>query len=171
MVTKGKLGAIACPPQLLVTPPATHALHVLHYESDHLCVWKPGQRQGPAPDSRTYVRTEDPAYKESSFQFSLSKVFLSVSLQLERRTCLDSPLQEDGGDRDRSLEVFVIRFPSAMRFFWARSSPALETSWRGENSEIESESGRSFFSPPGSASKLSSDKESSEISKTLLFPV
>ena len=30
VVTKGKLGAIACPPQLLVTPPATHALRLLH---------------------------------------------------------------------------------------------------------------------------------------------
>ena len=32
VVTKGKLGAIACPPQLLVTPPTSHALHLLHYE-------------------------------------------------------------------------------------------------------------------------------------------
>ena len=65
VVTKGKLGAIACPPQLLVTPPATHALHLLHYESDRLCVWKPGQRQLDQLQIRyTYVRTEGPAYKE-----------------------------------------------------------------------------------------------------------
>ena len=65
VVTKGKLGAIACPPQLLVTPPATHALHLLHYESDRLCVWKPGQRQLDLLQIRyTYVRTEGPAYKE-----------------------------------------------------------------------------------------------------------
>ena len=65
VVTKGKLGAIACPPQFLVTPPATHALHLLHYESDRLCVWKPGQRQLDLLQIRyTYVRTEGPAYKE-----------------------------------------------------------------------------------------------------------
>ena len=60
-----QLGAIACPPQLLITPPASHALHLLHYESDHLCVWKPGQRQLDQLQIRyTYVRTEGPAYKE-----------------------------------------------------------------------------------------------------------
>ena len=37
-VTNGKLGAIACPPQLLVTPPVAHTLHLLHYEADQLCV-------------------------------------------------------------------------------------------------------------------------------------
>ena len=45
VVTNGKLGAIACPPQLIVTPPVAHTLHLLHYEADQLCVWKPGQRQ------------------------------------------------------------------------------------------------------------------------------
>ena len=65
VVTKGKLGAIACPPQLLVTPPTSHALHLLHYESDQLCVWKPGHRQLDQLQIRfTYVSTEGPAYKE-----------------------------------------------------------------------------------------------------------
>ena len=32
VVTNGKLGAIACPPQLIVTPPPDHTLHLLHYE-------------------------------------------------------------------------------------------------------------------------------------------
>ena len=50
VVTNGKLGAIACPPQLLVTPPTDHTLHLLHYEADQLCVWKPGEHQLPAPD-------------------------------------------------------------------------------------------------------------------------
>ena len=45
VVTNGKLGAIACPPQLIVTPPVAHTLHLLHYEADQLCVWKPGQHQ------------------------------------------------------------------------------------------------------------------------------
>ena len=45
VVTNGKLGAIACRPQLLFTPPATHVLHLFHYEADQLCVWKPGHRQ------------------------------------------------------------------------------------------------------------------------------
>ena len=65
VVTNGKLGAIACPPQLLVTPPAAHTLHLLHYEADQLCVWKPGQRQLDQLQIRyTYVSTEGPAYKE-----------------------------------------------------------------------------------------------------------
>ena len=38
VVTCGKLGAIACPPQLLITSPATHVLHLFHYEADQLCV-------------------------------------------------------------------------------------------------------------------------------------
>ena len=37
VVTNGKLGAIACPPQLIVTPPTDHTLHLLHYEADQLC--------------------------------------------------------------------------------------------------------------------------------------
>ena len=45
VVTNGKLGAIACPPQLIVTPPTDHTLHLLHYEADQLCVWKPGEHQ------------------------------------------------------------------------------------------------------------------------------
>ena len=44
VVTCGKLGAIACPPQLLITTPATHVLHLFH-EADKLCVWKPGRHQ------------------------------------------------------------------------------------------------------------------------------
>ena len=64
LVMKGKLGAIACPPQLLVTLPATHALHLFHYESDQLCVWKPGHRQlDQLQICCTYVSTEGPAYK------------------------------------------------------------------------------------------------------------
>ena len=65
VVTNGKLGAIACPPQLIVTPPTAHTLHLLHYEADQLCVWKPGQHQLDQLQIRyTYVSTEGPAYKE-----------------------------------------------------------------------------------------------------------
>ena len=65
VVTNGKLGAIACPPQLIVTPPVAHTLHLLHYEADQLCVWKPGQHQLDQLQIRyTYVSTEGPAYKE-----------------------------------------------------------------------------------------------------------
>ena len=45
VATNGKLGAIACPPQLIVTPPTDHTLHLLHYDADQLCVWKPGGHQ------------------------------------------------------------------------------------------------------------------------------
>ena len=65
MVTNGKLGAIACPPQLIVTPPTDHTLHLLHYEADQLCVWKPGEHQLEQLQIRyTYVSTEGPAYRE-----------------------------------------------------------------------------------------------------------
>ena len=65
VVTNGKLGAIACPPQLLVTPPTDHTLHLLHYEADQLCVWKPGKQQlDQLRIQYTYVSTEGPAYRE-----------------------------------------------------------------------------------------------------------
>ena len=65
VVTNGKLGAIACLPQLIVTPPTDHTLHLLHYEADQLCVWKPGGHQLDQLQIRyTYVSTEGPAYKE-----------------------------------------------------------------------------------------------------------
>ena len=65
VVTNGKLGAIACPPQLIVTPPTDHTLHLLHYEADQLCVWNPGEYQLDQLQIRyTYVSTEGPAYKE-----------------------------------------------------------------------------------------------------------
>ena len=65
VVTNGKLGAIACPPQLIVAPPTDHTLHLLHYEADQLCVWKPGEHQLDQLQIRyTYVSTEGPAYKE-----------------------------------------------------------------------------------------------------------
>ena len=65
VVTNGKPGAIACPPQVIVTLPTDHTLHLLHYEADLLCVWKPGEH--PLDQLRiqyTYVSTEGPAYKE-----------------------------------------------------------------------------------------------------------
>ena len=65
VVTNGKLGAIACPPQLIVTPPTDHTLHLLHYEADQLCVWKPAKHQLDQLQIRyTYVSTEGPAFKE-----------------------------------------------------------------------------------------------------------
>ena len=67
VVTNGKLGAIACPPQLLFTPPATHVLHLFHYEADQLCVWKPGHRQLDQLQIRfTYVSTEGPAQESTA---------------------------------------------------------------------------------------------------------
>ena len=59
VVTCGKLGAIACPPQL----PATHVLHLFHYEADQLCVWKPGRHQLEQLQIKfTYVNTQGPSY-------------------------------------------------------------------------------------------------------------
>ena len=65
VVSSGKLGAIACPPQLLVTPPSPHTLHLFHYEADRLCVWKPNHRQlMDLQVSFTYVNTQASAYHE-----------------------------------------------------------------------------------------------------------
>ena len=62
VVTNGKLGAIAYPPQLIVTRKTNHTLHLLHYEA---CVWKLGGHQLNQLQIRyTYVSIEGPAYKE-----------------------------------------------------------------------------------------------------------
>ena len=65
VVTCGKLGPIACPPQLLITAPATYVLHLFHYEADQLCVWKPGRHQLEQLQIKfTYVSTHAPADSE-----------------------------------------------------------------------------------------------------------
>ena len=55
VATKGKLGAIACPPALLTMGPAKEGdkLHLIHYESDELCCWR----------QYTYIMNESSAYK------------------------------------------------------------------------------------------------------------
>ena len=66
VVTKGCLGAIACPPSLLTMNPeqAEDQLHLIHYESDELCCWKPGRPQLDQCCSKyTYIMNESPAYK------------------------------------------------------------------------------------------------------------
>ena len=47
VTTKGCLGAIACPPSLLNMSRAKKEdlLHLIHFESDSLCSWKPGPQQ------------------------------------------------------------------------------------------------------------------------------
>ena len=66
MTTKGCLGAIACPPALLSMSRAKRAdrLHLIHYENDSLCSWKPGlqQIQGCCT-SFTYITNEIASYK------------------------------------------------------------------------------------------------------------
>ena len=66
VTTKGCLGAIACPPALLSMSRAKRAdrLHLIHYENDSLCSWKPGlqQIQGCCT-SFTYITNEIASYK------------------------------------------------------------------------------------------------------------
>ena len=65
-MTKGCLGAIACPPSLLTMNLAKDEdqLHLIHYESDELCCWKPGRQQLEQCCSKfTYIMNESPAYK------------------------------------------------------------------------------------------------------------
>ena len=65
VVTCSMLGAIACPPQLLTTPPPGHVLHLVHYASDKLCVWKPCRHQlEQLQINFTYVSCEGPLYSE-----------------------------------------------------------------------------------------------------------
>ena len=66
VVTKSCLGAIACPPVLLTMDPAKKddELHLVHYESDELCCWKPGRLQlGRCCSKYTYIMNESSAYK------------------------------------------------------------------------------------------------------------
>ena len=66
VTTKGCLGAIACPPALLSMSRAKREdrLHLIHYENDSLCSWKPGlqQIQGCCT-SFTYITNEITSYK------------------------------------------------------------------------------------------------------------
>lgn len=63
VISHGKLGAIACPPKLLVNPPGFNTLHLFHYEADEVCVWKPRLSQLEQLKIHfTYVNTQDSAY-------------------------------------------------------------------------------------------------------------
>ena len=66
MTTKGCLGAIACPPSLLSMSRAKKEdlLHLIHFESDSLCSWKPGPQQiRDCCTSFTYITNEIASYK------------------------------------------------------------------------------------------------------------
>ena len=66
VVTKGTLGAIACPPALLTMSPAKEEdkLYLVHYESDELCNWRPGRDQLEKCCTKfTYIKNENSAYK------------------------------------------------------------------------------------------------------------
>ena len=66
VITKGCLGAIACPPAMLgmSQAKAEDRLHLIHYEGDELCCWKPGTPQLLHSSSTyTYVTNEIASYK------------------------------------------------------------------------------------------------------------
>ena len=66
VTTKGCLGAIACPPSLLSMSQAKKEdlLHLIHFESDSLCSWKPGPQQiRDCCTSFTYITNEIASYK------------------------------------------------------------------------------------------------------------
>ena len=66
VTTKGCLGAIACPPSLLNMSRAKEEdqLHLIHFESDRLCSWKPGpQLMRDCCTSFTYITNEIASYK------------------------------------------------------------------------------------------------------------
>ena len=66
VTTKGCLGAIACPPSLLNMSRAKEEdqLHLIHFESDRLCSWKPGPKQlQDCCTSFTYITNEIASYK------------------------------------------------------------------------------------------------------------
>ena len=69
--TRGILGAIACPPDLLTMGPAKEedSLHLVHYQSDELCNWRPSREQLEGSGvtkcctSFTYIMNESASYK------------------------------------------------------------------------------------------------------------
>ena len=66
VTTKGCLGAIACLPSLLSMSRAKREdqLHLIHFESDSLCSWKPGPQQiRGCCTSFTYITNEIASYK------------------------------------------------------------------------------------------------------------
>ena len=66
VTTKGCLGAIACLPSLLSMSRAKKEdrLHLIHFESDSLCSWKPGPQQiRDCCTSFTYITNEIASYK------------------------------------------------------------------------------------------------------------
>ena len=64
MLTQSRLGAIACPPEMLVAPPkGDHVLHLFHYEGDSLCNWRPGtQLLTDCCAQYTFVKNENSSY-------------------------------------------------------------------------------------------------------------
>ena len=65
VVTKGTLGAIACPPALLTMSPAKEEdkLYLVRYESDELCNWRPGRDQLEKCCTEFTYMNENSAYK------------------------------------------------------------------------------------------------------------
>ena len=71
VVTRGILGAIARPPDLLTMGPAKEedSLHLVHYQSDELCNWRPSREQLESAGvtkcctSFTYIMNESASYK------------------------------------------------------------------------------------------------------------
>ena len=71
VVTRGILGAIACPPALLTMGPAKEEdyLHLMHYQSDELCNWRPSREQLESSGVTkcctgfTYIMNESASYK------------------------------------------------------------------------------------------------------------
>ena len=66
IATRSILGAIACPPALLTMSSAKEedTLHLVHYESDELCNWRPRKEQlEKCCTSFTFIMNENCAYK------------------------------------------------------------------------------------------------------------
>ena len=65
VVTNGRLGAINCPPGLLRAPSGNEdELHLIHYESDELCCWKPSRALLSSCCTKyTYIMNENTSYK------------------------------------------------------------------------------------------------------------
>ena len=66
VTTNSRLGAIACPPGLLMMAPSMDddELHLIHYESDELCCWRPGRKLLKSCCTKyTYIMNENSSYK------------------------------------------------------------------------------------------------------------
>ncbi len=127
VITKSRLGAIACAPVLLTMAPSKDRdeLHLIHYESDELCCWRPGRALlNNCCTKHTHIMNESPAYKG---HFESSDHCYAHSLGLELR----------GGVLELSQLLFLV--PEAAASSKRDATPLRLISWLSYKLDAEVE--------------------------------